>query len=492
MNVADVITGKQAKARKTKIIATIGPASRNKKTISELIKSGVNVFRLNFSHGSHDEHFESLTMIREVASDLSSPVAVLQDLCGPKIRITPVDETKTALKEGALISLKFNHPGQSNISSNETIYVQAINPVTTLKPGERVYLADGAIELVAKEPAKNDAIVCTIKTDGALRSKIGIAFPDSNVTLAATTEKDFIDLKWGLKNEIDYVALSFVNSSSDVIGLREAMKNSAHKPGIISKIERKSALFNIQDIINSSDGIMVARGDLGLELPLEQVPLIQKELIELCNHAGIPVIVATQLLSTMVKNARPTRAEVTDVANAVMSGADAVMLSEESAIGDHPALCVEFLDHIARESERSFDFEEYRFRLRNADRESVPDAIAYAACAAAVKVSASAIVCCTQTGSSARLLAKYRPQQPLYGASGTPSARRKMSLYWGVNPIELKTASELRGEEVDASLKAVQQRENLPDGSLAVVTGGIAAGKPGSTSVIEIKEIGNS
>ncbi len=485
MNLQDVLNrGNLGKSRKTKIIATIGPASRDEAMIEKLIKTGVNVFRLNFSHGTHDEHLENLNRIRKISSNLNIDVAILQDLAGPKIRITPVDDTKVLLKDGEVVRLALS---SGQISNNELIYVEGVDPTKSVKSKERVFLADGIIELVVESVSKTE-VSCKIIKGGKLRSRIGISFPDSEIDLPAATEKDLIDFDWALKNEIDFVALSFVNSKKDILTLKDRMKDASFKPGIIAKIERKVALQNIKELVQVSDGLMVARGDLGLELLPEQVPLVQRELIELANHAGIPVIVATQMLSSMVTAIRPTRAEVSDVANAVMAGADAVMLSEESAIGDHPIKCVEFLDRIAKESERSFAFEEYRFRLRDADRESVPDAIAYAACAAAVKVRAQALICCTETGNSARLLAKYRPQQPLYGAAVKDAGRRKMCLFWGVTPIKYPPTKS-HYDEIDAALSAVKEREGLGAGSLAVVTSGLAVGKPGSTSVIEIRAI---
>lgn len=489
MNLDDVLKGDiTQKSRKTKIIATVGPASREIPKIRELIKAGVNVFRLNFSHGSHEEHSESLNRIRDVSRELGIAVAVLQDLAGPKIRITPVDEKLNILSDGAFVEVAFNPAGQKYLSNNTIIFVEGVNPLESLKVNERVFLSDGIIELLATNVGK-ESVTCKIIKGGKLRSKVGIAFPDSMINLPAATEKDMKDYEWALDNEVDYVALSFVNSGDDIRALKEKAKNRNVKPGIIAKIERRSALFNFKDILSTANGIMVARGDLALELPPEQVPLVQRELIELTNNAGIPVIVATQMLSSMVTAIRPTRAEVSDVANAVMTGADAVMLSEESAIGDHPVKCVEFLDRITKESERSFAFEEYRFRLRESDRESVPDAIAYAACAAAVKIKASAIICCTESGNSARLLAKYRPNQPLYGAAVKESARNKMALLWGVIPIAYPSTAS-HHDELDAALEAVQKRENAPDGSLAVITSGLSVGQTGSTSIIEIRQMG--
>ncbi|RIL00245.1 MAG: pyruvate kinase, partial [Proteobacteria bacterium] len=319
-------------------------------------------------------------------------------------------------------------------------------------------------------------------------SRVGIAFPDSVVDLPATTQKDLKDVEWAIANKIDYVAVSFVKNARDLSMLREISSKHGGDIRLIAKIERRTALENIEEILDASDGLMVARGDLGLELPLEKVPLVQKQLIAQANYRGIPVIVATQMLHSMITSTRPTRAEVTDIAFAVMSGADAVMLSEETAIGEHPRKAVEYLGKIAAEADRSFVFDEYKLRLRDADRLTVPDAVAYAACAASIKVSATAIIACTETGTSARLVAKYRPQEPLYGVSTSEAALRRMSLYWGVKPLRIGEPQSHQ-DELEIALESVKKDGNFPKGSRAVVTGGLSVRSPGATTMLEIKEL---
>ncbi|MBX7143669.1 MAG: pyruvate kinase [Oligoflexia bacterium] len=470
--------------RKTKIIATVGPASKSAEVVTSLIKAGANVFRLNFSHGSHEEHLETLKTIRQVSSALMQPVAILQDLSGPKIRITKIDGDFATLPDGASVTLR---PSDGSASSANTIFVEGLDPSTILKANQPVLLADGIIELVCTE-IRDGAAICSALKGGRLRSRVGIAFPDSNIDLPATTDKDIVDFRWGIEHEVDYAAVSFVNNAADIQRLREINRREGGDLKIIAKIERKSALQNIDEIIETSDGIMVARGDLGLELPLEQLPGAQRRLIEKSNYRGIPVIVATQMLHSMITSIRPTRAEVSDIATAVMSGADAVMLSEETAIGQHPIEAVKYLSKVALEAERLFAFEEYKLRLRDADRATVPDAVAYAACAAANKVNASALIACTETGTSARLMAKYRPQQPLFGVSSSPTTLQRMALYWGIQPIPCMPTS-THETEIEMALRLVQQRENLPNGARAVITGGIAMHMPGGTSVLEIREM---
>ena len=470
--------------RHTKVVATLGPSSRDPEKIRELIKAGVNVFRLNFSHGSHEEHLTNINNIRKVSTEMGAWIAVLQDLSGPKIRISNVEGDFCPITDGQMIELRY---ADGSLSNAKKIFVETVNPITSLKPGHQVLLADGLLELSAEE-VKGDHVACRVVKGGRIRSRVGIAFPDSDVDLPATTKKDITDLDWGIKNGVDYVAISFVRSAEDILKLRAIINDKGSSAAIIAKIERRTALENLEEIVEASDGLMVARGDLGLEVALEQLPMLQRRLIEEANFRGIPVIVATQMMHSMITAVRPTRAEVSDIAAAVMSGADAVMLSDETAIGEHPVACVNYISRIAVAAEQTFAFEEYKLRLRNSDTYTVPDAIAYAACAAALKTSARAIIACTETGTSARLVAKYRPQQPLYGLSRKESALRKMALYWGVHPISF-ASGETHLDEIDTALKAVQDREGLPNNTRAVVTGGRLTKTPGSTSVLEVREM---
>jgi len=467
--------------RRTKIIATLGPSSRSPERIRQLIEAGANVFRLNFSHGTHDEHLSVLREVRKIAADIGAWIAILQDLSGPKIRISNVEGDFCPINDGDKIELYFADGSQSNA---DRIYVELVNPVQVLKPGHHILLADGLLELEA-ESVGQKSVICRVIKGGRIRSRVGIAFPDSAVDLPATTKKDLDDLAWGIEHDVDYVAISFVRSAEDILRLRDVIKERGADIGIIAKIERRAALDTIADIIQASDGLMIARGDLGLEVPIEQVPMLQRRLIEESNLRGVPVIVATQMMHSMITSVRPTRAEVSDIASAVMSGADAVMLSDETAIGEHPQECVNYLSKIAVAAEQSFEFEEYKLRLRNADMLTIPDSIAYAACAAAVKVSAAAVIACTETGSSARLIAKYRPQQPLYGLSRNERTLRRMALFWGIRPTSFPSA-DTHADELESALRVVQHLEQLPNGARAVITGGRSTRTPGATSVMEI------
>jgi pyruvate kinase len=470
--------------RRTKLVATVGPATRKPDVMREMIRAGTNVFRLNFSHGTWQEHTEAINLIRASSAELGMPVAVLQDLSGPKIRITAIEGDAVIIADGQKIELQLS---QGEKSSKERIYVEGVDPAAVLQPGQQILMADGAVVLTA-DRIEGRLAHCTVIKGSRLRSKAGIAFPDSNVDLPATTDKDIHDMAWGIEHGVDYVAVSFVQNAEDLNRLRRFITERHGHQRIIAKIERKAAVENFEEILDASDGIMVARGDLGLEFPLEKLPNLQKRLIEKSNYRGVPVIVATQMLLSMVQSIRPTRAEVSDAAFAVMSGADALMLSEETTIGDHPVECVKMLGRIAVEAEKAFEFEEFKLRLRDADRATVPDAVAYAASAAAIKVGAAAIIACTETGTSARLVGKYRPQQSLYGASSSEITLRRMCLYWGVIPISCLSTS-THYDEVETALATVQRRENLPNGSRAVITGGLAVRTPGATSVLEIREV---
>jgi len=374
--------------RKTKIVATIGPASSSPEVIYELIKAGMNVARLNFSHGTHQEHSMVVEHIRQASLELGVHVALLQDLCGPKVRIGLLENNEVHLVDGESIELKFFDGTTGNA---QTLYVEAFDPAKVMRAGEKALLADGRILLTALEVHK-DGVKCRIDAGGSLRSRSGIAVPDSRLNLPCLTEKDLKDLSWGVENEMDYIALSFVSSSRDIVQLKDEIRKRGGDIPVIAKIERAIALDTINEIAEAVDGLMVARGDLGLELPLERVPTAQRLIIETANYHGTPVITATQMLQSMVHEIRPTRAEVSDVSTAVLDGTDAVMLSEETAIGKNPVNVIQVLDRIIQEAENQFQFESFKPRLKGSDSKTVADAICYAACGAANKVSAAAVV----------------------------------------------------------------------------------------------------
>jgi len=472
--------------RRTKIVATLGPASSDRDTVKELILAGMNIARLNFSHGDHETHTKTLHTVRDVAKELNVVVAVFQDLCGPKVRITPVKDGEIRLADDANIKLALATGGETG--DENTLYVEAFNPTEVIKVGERALLADGRILLLAEE-VNDDAVTCKIVAGGVLRSRSGIAVPESKLDLDPLTEKDIKDLSWALENDVDYIALSFVSSAADVQKLKGLIREAGKDIPVISKIERAGSLDCINEIAQSTDAMMVARGDLGLELPLERVPGAQSLVIDTANFLGTPVITATQLLQSMVEEVRPTRAEVSDVCTAVMDGTDAVMLSEETAVGKHPARTVEVLSRILVEAEQRMFLQDKPQPYKSSDRNAVPDAICFAACGAADKIASQAIIAGTQSGSTARLLSKYRPKQPLFGATNIKHVLARMALFWGVEPVFVPLESSSAEEEISAALETLRDNYGFKPGSRVVVTAGRTARMTGTTSIMEVREI---
>lgn len=476
--------------RKTKIVSTIGPASNSRETIRELIKAGVNVVRLNFSHGTHEDHKRTYDYVREEAKALGAYIAVFVDLCGPKVRIGPVTNGEIYLNSGENIELKYL-ASQSNSpeGDNNTLYIEAFDPVQVLKENHKALLADGRILLVAEKVGK-DSVVCKIVSGGKLRSRSGISVPESTLNLPCITEKDKLDLKWALNNKVDYIALSFVGSAKDIQDAKTIMNDMGGQLPIISKIERASSLDEISDIVELSDAVMVARGDLGLELPLERVPAAQRIIINEANLSGTPVITATQMLMSMVNEIRPTRAEVSDVYSAVRDGTDAVMLSDETAIGNHPVESVKVLSSILLEAEKEFFMDQGAPSQKKQAKDKVADAICFAASNASSKINASAIIACTESGSTAVLMAKYRPLATVFGATSVYETLAKMALIWGVQPLFIKLSeSSSMEDEVTNALLSARDTYGIKPGSRVVITVGLRSKKTGSTNVLEIREV---
>ena len=478
---------KSKSKRNTKIVVTIGPASNSRSEIRNLIQAGMNVARLNFSHGNHEQHKETLDLVRQEAQALNAHVAVMQDLCGPKIRITEIDSGEIELLDGSKITIKYSK--DSNDKGNlKTLFISVFDPTKVIKKGEKILLADGKITLLAEETNKQE-VKCVVVSGGDLRSKAGISLPDSELDLPSLTNKDKEDIKWSMSNDIDYVALSFVGSLEDLTLTRDEMSKYGTPLPLIAKIERAKALDNLSSIIKNSDAVMVARGDLGVDLPLQKVPAAQRLVISTANFEGVPVITATQMLMSMVEQVRPTRAEVSDVVTAIRDGTDAVMLSEETAIGKHPAHAVHVLSDIAIEAEHEISFEANTYN-RNSDKASVSDAISFAACSAAEKINSVAILACTESGQTAKLMAKYRPEQPLYGATSQKKSLNRMALYWGVEPIFINVDRNAGIEaEISAAMNAIRDQYDVKPGSRVVVTAGLRTKSTGSTNVTQIREI---
>lgn len=477
---------KKPPIRKTKIVATLGPSSCDKNTIKAMALAGMDVARLNFSHGDHETHLKTLQIVREVSEETGKTLAVFQDLCGPKVRISPIVGGEVKLEDNKTIELRYLTNNEEG--SLEALYIEAFDPVAVIKEGERALLADGRILLSAESVSKT-GVKCRILAGGLLRSRSGIAVPESKLDLDPLTEKDLKDLSWAIENDLDYIALSFVQSTADIVKLKGLIEEGGKNIPVIAKIERAGCLDSISKIAEAADALMVARGDLGLELPLEKVPGAQSLVIDTANFRGTPVITATQLLQSMVNEVRPTRAEVSDVCTAVMDGTDAVMLSEETAVGKHPVTVIEVLDRILIEAERRLFLSDYQQPYKSADRNAVPDAICYAACGAADKIAAQAIVAGTQSGNTARLLSKYRPKQPLFGATSVKHVLARMALFWGVEPVYIPLKSNSADEEVEQALHAIRDKYGIKPGSRVVVTAGRMAKQSGATSMMEVREI---
>jgi pyruvate kinase len=463
---------------RTKIVCTIGPASRAPETLNRLAEAGMDVARLNFSHGTHAEHAEVLDAVRSVSSAAGRPIAILQDLSGVKIRIGEVAAGGVRLEPGAAFTLTAR-PVAGDASA---VSVSMPDLPRSVAPGDAVLLSDGELQLRVEDTSETD-VRCRVVAGGWLSSHKGVSLPRSR-SAPGLTPKDRDDLRFGAAHGVDYVALSFVRTAEDVRQARGALANLSAPIPLIAKIENPDAIANIDPILAESDGIMVARGDLGVETPLEHVPLLQKMLIEKSNRAGKPVITATQMLLSMVENPRPTRAEVGDVANAILDGTDAVMLSEETAAGRYPAEAVATMQRIARDTESAFPFEQWIRRFEERGLQSLPEAVAGAACELAEHVGASVIVAWTETGATARLVAKHRPRSPILALCTSAATARRLALVWGVIPVVVEAA-----EDTDAMMEKAPgvavSRGLLRSGQKAVITAGVPRGVSGSTNLIK-------
>ena len=457
----------------TKIVATIGPSSIDK--IEKLIREGVDVFRLNFSHADHKTHKASITKIRETAKKLGTKTAILQDISGPKIRIGEIDGI-LELKKGDTIYLvksKPKNPYELTLSYPEII--------DDLRPGEYVFFADGSIRAKVVE-VQDGRVKLLIKNAGVLSSRKGVNFPHSNLSLSAITPKDEKDLIFGAKNGVDIVAISFVNSATDIEKARAILVQNGANPWIVAKIETKKAVENLSSILEASDGVMVARGDLGIEVGIERVPVIQKRIIKEANRTKKPVITATQMLLSMVSSPFPTRAEVSDVANAVMDGSDAVMLSDETTVGKYPVEAVKVLKRVIEETMQIYPFYK-RYE------ESEADAIAASVADLCKAIQPKAIVSFTSSGTTVRSIAKYRPNTPIIAITHDKKTSHKLSLVWGVSHIvELPKIKNI--ERLIEKFRDVTLREHiLAPGDKVIITMGSIVGKEGTTNMIRIFEV---
>lgn len=467
--------------RKTKIVCTIGPASESSQIIRVLIKSGMDVARLNFSHGNHKWHSQKIKETRRIARELKKPVAILQDIAGPKIRIGLIKEGMVELKPQSTFILT----NQQILGNEREVSVTYRFLPRVVKPGDTILLADGTLELRVLDTNEKD-IRCHVVVGGLLSSYKGINLPTQSIKLPSLTNKDKIDLLFGIKQGVDLVALSFVRKVRDIKTVKDIIQRNGASIPVIAKIEKHEALECIDDIIKVVDGIMVARGDLGVETPLERVPLVQKMLIKKANEAAKPVITATQMLRSMVENIRPTRAETTDVVNAIHDGTDALMLSEETASGKFPVEAVQMMAKIAEVAEESFPFG--KFLDKHLIQDNHPRAISQAACYLAQRINAKAIITPTESGATARFVSGFRPSQPIVALSPRPSTVKRLAICWGVSPFLVREFKDT-DDAFKKSIDVAKRSGIVSKGNTVVITGGMPAGIPGNTNLIKTEVV---
>lgn len=467
--------------KKTKIVCTIGPASESIDTLKELIKSGLNVCRLNFSHGNYEEHGKRIDNIKAARNEMKLPIAILLDTKGPEIRTGKFSSPEVNLVEGQNFIITMEE-----VLGDETkctvSYKELVNDV---KPGNQILIDDGLVGLAVKE-IKGEEILCIVQNAGTIKDNKGVNVPNVKINLPAITPKDKKDIEFGIEQGIDFIAASFVRKASDVLAIREILEeNNATNIQIISKIENQEGVDNIDEILEVSDGLMVARGDLGVEIPTEDIPIVQKELIKKCNILGKPVITATQMLDSMIRNPRPTRAEVTDVANAIFDGTDAIMLSGETAAGKYPLESVKTMASIAIRAEQTLDYEELlktKVKLRQLN---ITNAISHATCTTAIDLKASAIITATASGYTARMVSSYRPSAPIIAATNSEMVMRQMGLVWGVYPLLAEKG--LSTDDVfEKSVQSALDMDYISSGDLVVITAGVPVGIAGTTNLINV------
>lgn len=471
---------------RTKIVCTIGPASRSPEMLRELISNGMNVARLNFSHGTLDDHAENVERISQASAAVGQPVAILMDLQGPKLRVGEVDGDGVLLTQGQEIILTTRqirgHQGE--------VPVQFPNLPKLVEPGDRILMDDGLLEVVVLRVEGAD-IHTRVVTGGRLSSNKGLNLPRAHSSIPAITEKDKADIDFALAHQADWIALSFVRSGKEVLELKELIRNhctSGRPAQVVAKIEKPEAVDNIDAIIAAADGIMVARGDLGIEASPEEVPLVQKEIIRKCNRAGVPVITATQMLDSMIRNPRPTRAEASDVANAILDGTDALMLSGETAAGAYPLLSLQTMVRIARRTEEERQHSTNAPLVRPAVTRDIAEAVSHAACETAMHLSAAAIITPTASGQTARMVSKYRPPTPIIAVTPSPAVRRQLCLLWGVYPL-LAKRTDSTDEMITDAVSAARSHGFVQAGDLVVLTAGAAGSAPMSTNLIRVQVI---
>ncbi|MGN0275988.1 MAG: pyruvate kinase [Hominisplanchenecus sp.] len=475
--------------KKTKIICTMGPRTNDKIILKELISSGMNVARFNFSHGSHEEHAERIALVREVAAELGVPVALMLDTKGPEIRTGVLKEgKKVQLEQGKDFTL-YTDEREGDETGCSITYQQLVYDV---RKGDTILIDDGLIGLEVRKVSA-DRIECAIKNGGELGERKGVNVPNVKINLPGVTGKDREDILFGIEQGVDYIAASFVRNSDCIMDIREILEeNHGRNIGIIAKIENAEGVENIDEILDEADGIMVARGDLGVEIPADEVPHIQKMIIHKCNRKCKPVITATQMLDSMIRNPRPTRAEAGDVANAIYDGSDVIMLSGETAMGKYPVEAVRMMAKIAETTEAHLDYDKLQKFNKKQRKKDISMAVGFASVSTAESLRAACLVVPTMTGYTARMISSLRPKTPIYAISPNEKAVRKMQMYWGVHPLQGEIEDSTR-HMIANSMKIVVRKKLIKKGELAVFTAGdpatnIVTGRGRSTNVMQVVE----
>ncbi|MCI8483863.1 MAG: pyruvate kinase [Lachnospiraceae bacterium] len=474
------------KQRKTKIICTLGPATEKDDVLRQLMIEGMNVARFNFSHGSHKEQGARLKQVQKLREELDLPIATLLDTKGPEIRLREIKDGKAQLTAGQ----EFVLTTEEILGDENRVSITYKDLVHDVAKGCRILIDDGLIELGVDEVTDTE-IVCHVVNGGMISNKKGVNVPNVELSMPYISEKDYEDIVFGIENDFDFVAASFVRTAEDVLQIRKIFEEkNCRNINIISKIENMQGVENIDEIIRVSDGIMVARGDMGVEIPLEDVPVIQKMIIKKVIDAGKQVITATQMLDSMMKNPRPTRAEATDVANAIYDGTSAIMLSGETAAGLYPVEAVKTMVKIAIRTEQDINYVA-RFKSRqNMSNPDITNAISHATCTTANDLKAAAIITVTQSGRTARMISKYRPDCPIIGGSMYPKVCRQLNLSWGVTPLQIEQKEDA-DELFDHAVDAAQKAGLVSMGDITVITGGIPLGVPGTTNILKVHVAGH-
>src|SRR5690625_881742 len=467
--------------RKTKIVATIGPASDSLQMLQSLIEAGVNVTRLNFSHGNFAEHAQRIAHIKQAAENAQKQIAILLDTQGPEIRTETFENEEANITEGQTVNISMN----SVTGTKDKFSITYPGLIDDVSVGNKILVDDGLIELEVTALHKSEAIIETVALNsGRISNNKGINVPNVSVNLPAMTEKDAADIKFGIEQEVDFIAASFIRRQSDVLAIKNLLEeNDATHIHIIAKIENQEGVDNIDEILEVADGVMVARGDLGVEIPAEDVPLVQKHLIRKCNLAGKPVITATQMLDSMERNPRPTRAEASDVANAIFDGTDAIMLSGETAIGHYPLEAVETMSNIALKSEKHLQDNWALNENMKVIQTTMTDAISQSVTHTALQLGAKAIVAPTESGYTARMIAKYRPHVPIIAVTFSECINRQLALVFGVHPVKSGPALSI-DELFDLSVECALNTNLVERGSVVVITAGVPLGERDRKSVV--------